>query len=213
MCNWSLYVHQNRFNGKYYVGITSQAPEQRWMNGHGYSDKLPFGRAVQKYGWNNFTHRVLMTGLSEGHAKAMEKYFISMLETQDERFGYNLTAGGDGITGFHHTDGSKARMSEAKQGSNHPNFGKHLSDKTRSKIAARLSGNKNCVGVVRSEDTRRKMSASKEKPVEMRLHGVLLTTFPSAKKAEAETGISRKNISLCCLQHRKRAGSYEWNFA
>lgn len=213
MCRWSLYIHQNTINGKYYVGITSQEPEKRWLNGCAYSDRLPFGRAVRKYGWDNFTHKVLMHGLTEGHAKAMEKYFISMLQTKDEHFGYNMTDGGDGLAGFHHTDEAKARMSEAKRGSRHPNFGKHLSDETRLKIASRLSGNRNSLGTVHSESTKRKISAAKMKPVEMRLNGDLLKVFSSAKEAEESTGISRKNISECCLKHRKRAGTYEWNFA
>lgn len=185
----------------------------RWLNGYGYSSTLPFGRAIRKYGWNNFEHKVLMRGLSEGHAKAMEKYMIGMLQSQDERYGYNLTSGGDGVLGLRHTDESKMRMSIAKQGINHPNYGKHLADTTREKIASRLRGNKNCLGAVRSVETRQKMSASKSKPVEMRSCGVLLKVFSSAKQAEAETGISRKNISLCCLNQRKHAGSYEWNFA
>ena len=92
-------------------------------------------------------------------------------------------------------------------------FEKHLSAETRNKISTKLRGNKNSLGVTRSEDTREKISASKSKPVEMRLNGELITTFSSAKDAEAKTGISRKNISLCCLHRRKRAGSYEWNFA
>jgi group I intron endonuclease len=213
ICKWSLYIHQNNINGKYYVGITSQTPETRWLNGHGYSNALPFGRAIRRYGWNNFEHKVLMHGLSEGHAKAMEKYMIGMLQTQDERYGYNLTSGGDGVSGFHHTDESKIRMSVAKQGAKHPNYGKHLTSATREKIASRLRGNKNCLGVVRSFETRHRMSVSKSKPVEMRSDGVLLRVFSSAKQAEAETGISRKNISLCCLNQRKHAGSYEWNFA
>ena len=138
---------------------------------------------------------------------------IGMLQTQDERYGYNLTSGGDGVSGFHHTDESKIRMSVAKQGAKHPNYGKHLTSATREKIASRLRGNKNCLGVVRSIETRHRMSVSKSKPVEMRSDGVLLRVFSSAKQAEAETGISRKNISLCCLNQRKHAGSYEWNFA
>lgn len=66
---------------------------------------------------------------------------------------------------------------------------------------------------MRSENTKHKMRVAKMKAVEMRLNGDLIKVFSSAKEAEERTGVSRKNISECCLKHRKRAGTYEWNFA
>ena len=34
---WTVYMHVNKINGKKYVGITSQKPEERWKNnGIGY---------------------------------------------------------------------------------------------------------------------------------------------------------------------------------
>ena len=43
--------------------------------------------------------------------------------------------------------------------------------------------------------------------------GVVIRVFPSAKLAEEMTGISRKNISMVCLNKRKIAGGYIWKFA
>ena len=106
-------------------------------------------------------------------------------------------------------------MSAAKIGSNHPNYGNHLSETTRSKISEKLAGNKNCAGVTRSKETRQKMSEAKQKPVAM-FDGdstYIIKIFDSAKIAESVTGVSRKNISMCCLGHRKRAGGYAWQFA
>lgn len=34
---WTVYAHINKTNNKIYVGITSQIPEKRWLNGKGYS--------------------------------------------------------------------------------------------------------------------------------------------------------------------------------
>lgn len=212
--NCCVYLHTNILNGKRYVGITSQDPEKRWLNGHGYSRDLPFGRAIEKYGWGNFEHRILLRNLSAEEARCMETYFIGLLNTQNRECGYNMTAGGDGLNGYHHSSESKAKMSLAKSGENHPGYGKHMSKETRDKIAKRLIGNKNSSGKIRSDKTRRKMAQAKSKPVIMldRHSGSFVSIFESAKEAERITGISRKNISLCCLGQRKIAGGYSWKF-
>ena len=33
---WTVYYHQNKINGKIYVGITGQNVMKRWNAGHGY---------------------------------------------------------------------------------------------------------------------------------------------------------------------------------
>jgi len=210
---WSVYIHTNKQNCKKYVGITSQTPEDRWLNGHGYDHRLKFGRAIAKYGWDGFEHEVVYTGLSEVEAKKIECDLISRFSTQDDRYGYNMTSGGDGVCGFKHTDIAKQKMSICKAGSSHPNYNKHLNESTRTKIAKRLKGNQNATGSIRSCETKERMASVKKKPVAMSAGGVLMRVFDSALDAQEETGISRKNISACCLGQRKSAGGYNWKFA
>lgn len=212
MKRYCLYIHTNLVNGKKYVGITSQKVEKRWENGHGYNENLRFGRAIKKYGWDAFEHRVLLKDLCKSEAECMERYFISILNTQDSRYGYNMTSGGDGVRDVTISKESRTLMSIAKRGCNHPNYGKELPESTRAKISAALAGNKNSCGAKRSAETREKMSRSKFKPVIM-IDGNTFTTFLSAKEAEQKTGISRKNISMCCKGIRKHAGGYAWKFA
>ena len=102
-------------------------------------------------------------------------------------------------------------MSVAKRGDRHPNYGKHLKEDTRDKISNALKNNKNALGIVRSNETRMKMSQSKFKPVIM-ISDDKEIRFNSAKEAEQKTGISRKNISQCCKGMRKHAGGYAWKF-
>ena len=210
---WSVYIHTNKHNGKKYIGITSQIPENRWLNGHGYNRKLKFGRAIAKYGWNGFEHEIIYTGLSETEAKKIECDLISRFSTQDDKYGYNMTSGGDGVCGLKHTDAAKQKMSICKSGSSHPNYNKHLNKNTRTKIATRLKGNKNAAGSIRSNETKERMASAKKKPVAMYINGMIIRCFDSAIDAQEETGINRKNISACCLGHRKTAGGYNWKFA
>ena len=62
---YTVYKHTSP-SGKVYIGITKRKPEYRWNKGKGYrKDQLLFYRAIKKYGWDNFTHEILYTGLSE----------------------------------------------------------------------------------------------------------------------------------------------------
>lgn len=84
----------------------------------------------------------------------------------------NATEGGEGLSGFNHsqqtkikissknsgrklTEEHKLKLSLAKQGSNHHNFGMHHSDKTKEKLSKSLLGRKF------TDETKKKMSLAK----------------------------------------------------
>lgn len=94
MANYKVYLHTNKTNGKVYVGITKQAVERRWQNGHGY-DKTYFGNAIAKYGWNGFTHEVWFTGLRKEDACSMEQAMILYFHSNEREHGYNMSIGGE----------------------------------------------------------------------------------------------------------------------
>lgn len=101
MNTYCVYVHTNKVNGKKYVGITSALdPNKRWGDGKGYSTRQPaFHAAIRKYGWENFDHEILLTGLTHYMACKMESYYIEKLETYINEHpdkGYNMTKGGEG---------------------------------------------------------------------------------------------------------------------
>lgn len=103
---WFVYMHVNKINGKRYIGITSRkAPRNRWgKNGNGYLGKRKsgefqqphFANAIIKYGWDNFEHIILLKNICEEEAKYSERYLISWYKSNDEKYGYNCTGGGDG---------------------------------------------------------------------------------------------------------------------
>jgi group I intron endonuclease len=93
---FTVYMHVNKLNNKKYVGITCQPPKKRWRRGKCYSGSPHFYRAIQKYGWDNFDHLILASGLSETEAKQMEIDLIEKYKLRNPKFGYNLAAGGQG---------------------------------------------------------------------------------------------------------------------
>ena len=91
--SYTVYMHTCP-NGKRYVGVTGKNPKDRWDNGNGYQKQL-FGSAVNKYGWNSIYHEILATGLTKEIAEKREQFFIALFRTQNQKFGYNLTSGGN----------------------------------------------------------------------------------------------------------------------
>lgn len=98
---WSVYVHINKINNKYYIGITSKTPEKRWQNGYGYKGQV-FYKAIEKYGWDNFEHEIIASNLTKAEAENFEKILIQKLDSFVGHNGYNVSIGG-GIPVFETT--------------------------------------------------------------------------------------------------------------
>lgn len=92
--NYCVYMHVNKANGKKYIGITKNKPEERWQNGHGYK-RQAFYNAIQKYGWDNFEHLILFENISKDEACKKEIELISEYNSTDKRYGYNISHGGE----------------------------------------------------------------------------------------------------------------------
>lgn len=199
---WKVYVHVNQVNGKRYVGITSKNnPAHRWNSGRGYTENSHFYSAVKKYGWDNFDHLILYEGLTECQAKDMERKLIAEWNTQNTKFGYNMTAGGDGTPGFHPSEETRRKLSEARKREN-------LSEETLRRRSEGLSGRRF------SDEHKRKIGGGNSKPIEMYTKdGILLCLIRSARDAEVKFGISHSHISQCCHNKRLSAGGYIWKFA
>ena len=135
-----LYMHICP-NGKKYVGITIQEPNQRWRDGKGHCKNKHFYNAILKYGWDNIRHVVVECNLDFEEAAETEKRLILEFNTTDKRFGYNICHGGeDGWVGVHHTEEAKRKMSESKKGMPSSRKGCHLSDETKRKLSESHKG-------------------------------------------------------------------------
>lgn len=234
---YTVYVHTNKINGKKYVGITSCDVNVRWKNGYGYSDKLPIGRAIRKYGWDCFTHEIINSNVTEAEAKKTEISLIQQWHTTDPIYGYNITSGGDGITGWKHTEETKKKLSNAAKkrvGSKNPNFGhqwteemkkiygearkrENLSEATIMKMSQSASGrfgDKNpFYGKHHTEETKMILAKLRWRAVAMfDVNGEFLHQFPSINEASKETGIHKVAISNCCRGITKTSGGFVWKY-
>lgn len=149
MSDYTLYVHVVP-NGKLYFGITFMPIQKRWRNsGFGYKSQQLFWRAIQKYGWDNIQHIILMENLSKDVACECEKYLIAKYQSNNPKFGYNIASGGEHNSGFHfsHTEEAKKKISEA-------GTGRVISAQQKAQISAAQSGKK------LSQETKERISSS-----------------------------------------------------
>ena len=113
-----LYVHVTPNNKKYF-GITCKSVDERWRNdGSGYKTQRLFWRAIQKYGWDNIQHIVLADNLSKEWACKLEQDLIWKYKSNNPKYGYNVSTGGEHNSGFHfnHTDAAKKKIAKASAG-------------------------------------------------------------------------------------------------
>lgn len=92
--NYYVYIHTSP-SGKKYVGVTRQPPERRWNYGSGYIRNPYFTRAIKKYGWDNFEHEIVASGLTQYDALYMEVDLIKKYDSFHN--GYNSSSGGEGL--------------------------------------------------------------------------------------------------------------------
>lgn len=72
---YKIYMHKSP-SGNVYIGQTKTSTNRRWQNGNGYKSCYVFNRAIQKYGWDNFEHKILYKGLSQIEANIIEEDLI-----------------------------------------------------------------------------------------------------------------------------------------
>lgn len=71
-----IYCHTSP-SGKKYIGQTLQTPEKRWgKNGIHYDLNTPFGKAIAKYGWDLFSHEILLTLEANSREELIKKMNI-----------------------------------------------------------------------------------------------------------------------------------------
>ena len=89
-----VYAHINKMNGKVYIGQSCNDIFTRaGSNGTKYSGCTYFYEAIQKYGWDNFEHIVLLENLTQLEADIMEEELIRKYDTTNVDKGYNSKVG------------------------------------------------------------------------------------------------------------------------
>ena len=124
MKEYTVYVHKNLKNDKYYVGMTSQEPKARWDSGWGYKRHPKMWKDIQESNWNtDWVHGILGKFENKKDALNYEAFLIAMLDTIENGYNTSLYSGGT----YKRTEEYRRKISEA-------NIGKHLSEEHKKKI-------------------------------------------------------------------------------
>lgn len=153
---YCIYMHENKINGKKYIGQSCNV-KRRWEgNGVHYASCRAFYNAILKYGWDNFNHIILEEGLSLENANAKEIEYIKQFNSTNPQFGYNISEGGKNMPRPFISEYLKKQWQDEnyrkqkieslsgpnshfygtnKSGANNPMFGKHHSEEAKKKIS------------------------------------------------------------------------------
>lgn len=113
------YKIANLVNGKVYIGKTNR-PRERWLEHQSRVKGYHLSNAIQKYGVANFTFEIIAISELESEINKCEVFYIrqnrSNINRYGKSFGYNLTDGGEGVSGAKHTMETRAKMSASHMG-------------------------------------------------------------------------------------------------
>ncbi len=115
-----VYVIENSFNQKRYVGQTSFELQSR-LQTHKYealqrNSPYYFHKAIRKYGWDNFNLRAVINLNSKAEMDELEMFLIEEMHTYNP-CGYNMTMGGEGSLGWNPSAETRNKMRLKKIGS------------------------------------------------------------------------------------------------
>jgi len=230
---YCVYKHTTP-NGKVYIGITSQRPENRFKNGGGYWHNEHFLRAISLYGWENIQHEILKTGLTRWQAIKEEKRLIAAYDSTNYENGYNKMTGGDGIgthtqetieylrkinTGKHWTKEQKEAQRQRK-------LGHTLPESSKERLRQMRTGKNNpFYGKKHTEESKRRIKENALRPIgeksvnarsviQYDTSGNMIKQYGAISVAGTENNFQNPyNISACCRGKLKTAYGYIWRYA
>lgn len=206
--SYSVYKHTFP-NGKVYIGITSMKPNRRWDKGRGYNNQPLMKRAINKYGWDNVVHEILFSNLSKEEAERTEIELISIYQSNNSTFGYNIENGGNATGKM--SEKTKRKISEfnkTRLGNKNSFYGKHHTEETKRKISEAKTG---IAGHPHTEESRKKISESK-KGANNHMYGKCHSEKTKKKMSESHRGENNHNYKKHLSEEtRKKIGEANGN--
>lgn len=149
--NRTIYIILNIVNDKKYIGKTKDFKGREKYHKRKLSSNKHHSRHLQNawnfYGKDSFIFGIIEENVeSDSELNFLEKYYIKAFDTLNGDYGYNSTEGGDGASGYVHTEEDIIKMKKGQL--NRPNkqstfLGKHHTEESKANISKNISGEKN----------------------------------------------------------------------
>jgi|LFRM01.2.fsa_nt_gb group I intron endonuclease len=229
-----IYMLRNKINGKCYIGQSVNI-YARWIDHKTPSKRnrgTVLGRALSKYGWENF-ELIILEECPEEKLDEREMYYIAKY-----RPAYNMNEGGKGNKGHRLPPEVKKHLSllgkqqwqtkteqERQKIITHnlkgPKKGHEVREETRQKL--RLSAKRQFANGMSDEHKhkisqslkgRKKHYIARKAPVEQinKETGEVIKVYDTTKEAALAVGITPSNITSVCRGRQKTAGGYKWRY-
>ena len=220
-----IYKATNKINQKSYIGKTTKpfdVRKKRHISNIKTKTKkhYAFYNALRKYGVDNFEWAVIDTATTEDELNLKEKYWISFYNSKAPN-GYNLSDGGEGQSGFKHSEETKKKISENQKGRTSPNKGKKFSEEHKRKLSEAKKGKSTKAiftdevkEILRQQKIGDKNPMYGKKPANSKkiINLDTMEIYNDMHEAMNKTGIAYQNISKVCRGIRKTAGGFRWQY-
>lgn len=123
-----IYLTTNNVNGKIYIGQHEFVKSARVNATYIGSGGKHFKHAVEKYGRENFSRKILKVCYSIEEMNEMEEYYIKKYDATNPDVGYNLLPGAPYLLNPSKLESVKKAKSERFSGEGNPMYGKRGED-------------------------------------------------------------------------------------
>jgi hypothetical protein len=133
-----IYKATNIITGQCYIGQSVNFASRKKVHirrALKNEDTWVFHRAIRKHGADNFKWETIYECDDKLTLNVMETFKIMVNHSHMSEGGYNMTWGGDGISGYKHTDESKKKISDRMAGDNNPMHGHIYTDEEKQHIS------------------------------------------------------------------------------
>lgn len=237
--HYCVYMHRNKINNKVYIGLTGRELDERCgkdgyrylhKNKNGDYNQPAFANAILKYGWENFEHIILCNNLTEQEAKDKEIELIALYKSNNKKYGYNISIGGEGNGGRKLTEQQKENISKSRKGVAAGKecfwYGKTIDDDSIKKRTESFKKNykKENHHQYGKKQTQKQEESNKvtmqiikeklRKPVAQidKNTKEVVNTYDGVREASRITGFDCSSISKCCRGERKTAYGFIWEY-
>lgn len=217
-----IYKIINTINDKIYVGSTfcKGGFKRRWIIHKSGLKKNRHPNKHLQHAWNKYGEAFFIFEIIEVVTDSLillvrEQFYIDLYKTYDDKIGYNILKNAGNNLGYKHTDEAKIKIGLVSKGNKY-SLGLKASNETRLK----MSKSRQIISV----DTRNKLSKSLKgnknslgiKPVNIKEvcqispDGKIIKVWESIAHAAKVLKIKRQNISKVCNGKRITSGGFKW---